>query len=370
MSQLLDSNIGNGKSVFLGGTCNESTWRDKIIPMLNIKYFNPVVENWTEDRKEIEIQARDESTFCLYTVTPKMTGVYSIAELTDDCNKDPKKTIFVALMEDDGQSFSEDEWKSIEAVAELVRQNGSAVFYSLEEAAKFINNKSLSLNLMSIGLCECDCATTPVPVQNNVASNKGFTFNDGEGKTETIVMDGPLSQIYSKALNIQFAKKDVDLKMHDSLSTAFESAAIDAAINHSIEVSGEIDQQTQQTLNGYNIVPANMDVVESPTAIIYTTSAKREIIDRDFNIIEQSHDRYTKAGKEFIVFIAPEFGVNGEMVQKDIWLDFDKIRKLNALTIGDKFKRSTEEFFEAHGIKAVVGIESLLEWFKTRPKGI
>jgi len=30
--------------VFLGGTCNESTWRDELIPMLEIDYFNPVVD--------------------------------------------------------------------------------------------------------------------------------------------------------------------------------------------------------------------------------------------------------------------------------------------------------------------------------------
>ena len=35
--------------VFLGGTCNNSKWRDKLIPMLNIDYFNPVVDDWTEE---------------------------------------------------------------------------------------------------------------------------------------------------------------------------------------------------------------------------------------------------------------------------------------------------------------------------------
>lgn len=369
MSKLLDSDIGNGKYVFLGGTCNESTWREKIIPLLNIDYFNPVVENWTEDRKDIEVKAREQSTFCLYVITPKMTGVYSIAELTDDCNKNPEKTVFVALAEDDGQFFSEEDWKSIVAVSDLVRQNGSVVFNSLEEAAEFLNKKSLTINLLSIGLCDCDCETT-APAGQTYNGNQNFTYNDGKGQTETIVMDGPLSQIYSKALNLYFAKKPVDIEVHDSLSAAFESAAIDAAISQAIDVSNDIEVQTQQTLAGYKIVPANMDVVESPNAIIYTTSAKRDLIDRDFNVIEQANDRYTKAGKEFIVFIAPEFGVNGPVVQKDIWLDFDKVRKLNALNISDKFKRSTEEFFEAHGIKAVVGVENLLEWLKTRPRGV
>ncbi len=35
--------------VFLGGTCNESTWRDRVIKDLKIDYFNPVVEDWTPE---------------------------------------------------------------------------------------------------------------------------------------------------------------------------------------------------------------------------------------------------------------------------------------------------------------------------------
>jgi hypothetical protein len=29
-----------GKGVFLGGTCNESKWRDELISLLNVTYFN------------------------------------------------------------------------------------------------------------------------------------------------------------------------------------------------------------------------------------------------------------------------------------------------------------------------------------------
>ena len=38
--------------VFLGGTCANTTWRNELIPLLEkmgIDYFNPVVDDWTED---------------------------------------------------------------------------------------------------------------------------------------------------------------------------------------------------------------------------------------------------------------------------------------------------------------------------------
>ncbi len=40
------------KKVFLGGTCNESTWRDRLIKLLKINYFNPVVKDWTPKKPE------------------------------------------------------------------------------------------------------------------------------------------------------------------------------------------------------------------------------------------------------------------------------------------------------------------------------
>lgn len=38
--------------VFLGGTCAGYDWRSKLIPLLKCDYFNPVVKNWTEERRK------------------------------------------------------------------------------------------------------------------------------------------------------------------------------------------------------------------------------------------------------------------------------------------------------------------------------
>jgi len=127
------------KKVFLGGTCNKSTWRDLIIPMLTINYFNPVVDNWTKECMERELRERENCDFCLYTITPKMTGVYSIAEVVDDSNKRPGKTILVMLRDDADQTFSDSQWKSLGQVARMVIQNGGKVFDNLKSAAIYMN---------------------------------------------------------------------------------------------------------------------------------------------------------------------------------------------------------------------------------------
>lgn len=125
--------------VFLGGTCNESTWRNRIIPMLEIDYFNPIVDDWNEAAQQQELEERKTCDFCLYAITPKMTGVYAIAEVIDDSNKRPEKTVFVLLRDDEKYSFSAPQCKSLMAVANMVIHNGGQVFYNLNHAAAWMN---------------------------------------------------------------------------------------------------------------------------------------------------------------------------------------------------------------------------------------
>ena len=128
--------------VFLGGTCNESTWRKRLIPMLEIDFFDSVVDDWTPECMEEEIRQRESCDFVLYAITPKMTGVYSIAEVVDDSNKRPSKTIFIRLKDDGDKRFTEGQWKSLGAVATMVENNGGNVFDNLKSAAFFINAQS------------------------------------------------------------------------------------------------------------------------------------------------------------------------------------------------------------------------------------
>lgn len=43
----------NKMKVFLGGTCEGRDWRNELIPKLKCDYFNPVVEEWTEEVKNM-----------------------------------------------------------------------------------------------------------------------------------------------------------------------------------------------------------------------------------------------------------------------------------------------------------------------------
>ena len=129
------------KKVFLGGTCNDSKWRNELIPMLTIDYFNPVVEDWTEACYNEELRQRAECDYVLYVITPKMAGFYSIAEVVDDSNKRPEKTIFAFFMGDNMEYFDKKQLKSLHAVKDLIEINGAISFLSLDEIASYLNGK-------------------------------------------------------------------------------------------------------------------------------------------------------------------------------------------------------------------------------------
>lgn len=126
--------------VFLGGTSNGSKWRDEIIPMLKLDYFNPVVDNWEEENRLIEKYERLNCDFVLYVITPEMKGVYSIAEAVDDSNKRPYTTVFVMLKEYNDLKFTDGQLRSLYAVCAMIKRNRSHIFDNLKDAANFLNS--------------------------------------------------------------------------------------------------------------------------------------------------------------------------------------------------------------------------------------
>ena len=127
------------KKVFLGGTCNDSKWRDILISLLRIDFFNPVVKDWNEEAYKRELQERQDCDYVLYVITPQMSGVYSIAECTNDSVKIPTKTIFCILKEDDNKIFDAGQLKSLIATMKLIHNNGAKCFTNLIGVAKYLN---------------------------------------------------------------------------------------------------------------------------------------------------------------------------------------------------------------------------------------
>jgi len=111
--------------IFLGGTCNESIWREELMPLLRLDYFNPVVDDWTEDCVAIENDEKyNKCDILLFVITSKMTGVYSIAEMVESCFLKDKMTVYNIIPD----GFNEGQLRSLKATVGILDRNGALGF--------------------------------------------------------------------------------------------------------------------------------------------------------------------------------------------------------------------------------------------------
>jgi len=142
----LINNIPNRPFVGLFGTCNDSNWRNELIPQLKVPFFNPVITDgsWNESCRQVEEQAKSRAHILLYVITPEMIGIYSIAELVISACKSTRSTdIVVVFLEKYGsKEFTNEQSKSIAATKALLRQTTTAIILeSLQVTADFINKR-------------------------------------------------------------------------------------------------------------------------------------------------------------------------------------------------------------------------------------
>ena len=72
------------KSVFLGGSCNPTTWRgDIVIPMFQAKridFYNPQVDEWTEALVQAEAKAKEQANLLFFVLDNETRSLASIME--------------------------------------------------------------------------------------------------------------------------------------------------------------------------------------------------------------------------------------------------------------------------------------------------
>ena len=125
--------------IFLGGTCNGSTWRENLTRVLDVDCFNPVVEDWTPQAQQNEEYEKGERcNIHLYVITHEMKGVFSIAEVIDSVHT-PCKTTVLQVMPD---GFGDSQLKSLKAVVDLVCLRGGIAYIDseLNRTARILNN--------------------------------------------------------------------------------------------------------------------------------------------------------------------------------------------------------------------------------------
>ena len=125
--------------VFLGGTCNESTWRQELIPNLKCDYFDPVVEDWTPECQAVEIEEKEvHCNIHLYVITSAMIGVFSIAESVESAMTQGKICIFHVMPD----GFDKSQIKSLKAVCNMISKHGGIAYLDddIRRTARLLNS--------------------------------------------------------------------------------------------------------------------------------------------------------------------------------------------------------------------------------------
>lgn len=135
------------KSVFLGGSCGITTWRqDEAIPLLrekNLLFFNPQVETWTPDLVEIEAKNKEAADILLFVVDGQTRALATLIEVTEWIVSGKKQVLLVINdipdgTEISGQVVTGQELKDLNRarvyLADVAKRHGVTVFSSVKDA--------------------------------------------------------------------------------------------------------------------------------------------------------------------------------------------------------------------------------------------
>ncbi|XP_069697772.1 uncharacterized protein raw isoform X9 [Periplaneta americana] len=133
--------------VFLGGSCNPTTWRqDVAIPMLKnlgITYYNPQVSHWGPELIELEYQAKQNAAILFFVIDNQTRSVASIIEAAHLSGRRRKLILVIHAYQGPGQKIwgepiSEEEYEDLMMgqmmLQDLVERQGIPVFESVPVA--------------------------------------------------------------------------------------------------------------------------------------------------------------------------------------------------------------------------------------------
>lgn len=149
------------KQLFLGGSCNPTTWRKDIaIPLLaaaGIPFFNPQVEDWSARDKELkengvvggmtefEATEKEASELLLFVIDGQTRAIASMIEVTEYVTKGRAVVLVVKNIVDGteiaGSAITGAELKDLNRarayLLDVAKRHSTPVFESEEEAVEY-----------------------------------------------------------------------------------------------------------------------------------------------------------------------------------------------------------------------------------------
>jgi hypothetical protein len=136
------------KQIFLGGSCDPTTWRDDTaIPLLkkkNLQFYNPQVKGWHEGLAALEAEAKKTSEALLFVIDGQTRAIASMLEATEYIMAGRKVYLVVDDIKDGteiaGQVITGRELKDLNRsrayFRDIAKRNGCTIYNSIDEATE------------------------------------------------------------------------------------------------------------------------------------------------------------------------------------------------------------------------------------------
>merc|ERR1711998_198939 len=132
---MAENDIPTSPFVFLGGSCNPTTWRkDCAVPMLQrlgVQYYNPQVENWYPELMSIENTAKHAATVVLIVIDSQTRAIMSLMEAIEHITTG--RTVVLAIVNVEAEQSIGDDIVSSTECKDLNRARG----YLRDVAARY-----------------------------------------------------------------------------------------------------------------------------------------------------------------------------------------------------------------------------------------
>lgn len=262
-----------------------------------------------------------------------------------------------------------------------VNQDGT-VTETVIEPVKAVTSSASQENCAS---CQQPTATVTtsatVNTTTNNTGNNEFTYDEGKGEKELIQITGPLSEVFTKALNVYYAKEPVlteknipdDISQSDTALLA-ESSKIDKHSSESLV-------NTETNLNAIldYIVAQDPGVAIGDNYDFTTDSVMKDIDDPDMIVksmeIEEALEPETVSkledaadvGKSEMVLVISNKPYYSSATANDVKLEYVNIAQQYASPyITSEAEVALEKLYTHPKIKVVLGVPELFSYLKER----
>ena len=234
----------------------------------------------------------------------------------------------------------------------------------------------------------------------NQPVNTNVTYNDGQGIKDTVVVDGPLSEVFTKALNVKFKKQPITgeetpeqekvVTKQEALQETQDNPLLRKNSNEKIGIGNESQQQEHEEEFVFNELDKNseqfkyiansFDFVQKTDVPIKVTSKTTIFTVGDFlkpnNLLNFTEDKTNSPVEHIVVLVSDALGrtsqtttttkfvtipTSSDNFKNTVFENEEQCKEVNAVV---------ESHFKPNGYKVVLGIEAYADYLAKMAKDL